>query len=90
MPRFTMGFWKPHTSDYIAAVAVFFPSILKPHASDYVAAGVLFFSQNNGPLNFGVTHKWIWIWIYPVCDPMGYPINKRGGSCPVGHGATSI
>ena len=44
----------------------------------YVAAGA-FFSQKNGPLILGVTHKWIWIWIYPVCDPMGYPINKRGG-----------
>ena len=38
-----------------------------------------FFFQKNGPLILGVTHKWIWIWIYPVCDPMGYPINKGEG-----------
>ena len=39
----------------------------------------LFFSQKNGPLILGVTHKWIWIWIYPVCDDMGYPVNKGEG-----------
>ena len=46
----------------------------------YVAAGA-FFSQKNGPLIWGVTHKWIWIWIYPVCDSMGYPVNKGEGYC---------
>ena len=25
-----------------------------------------------------MAHKRIWIWTNPVCDPMGYPINKRG------------
>ena len=39
-----------------------------------------FFSQKNGPLIWGVTRKWIWIWIHPVCDPMGYPVNKGEGS----------
>ena len=38
-----------------------------------------FFSWENCPLDFGMTHKWIWIWIYPVCDPMGYPVNRREG-----------
>ena len=34
--------------------------------------------QQLGLRFFGMTHKWIWIWIYPVCDPIGYPVNKRG------------
>ena len=60
--------------------------------SPYVAAGAFFF-QKNGPWILGVTHKWIWIWIYPVCDSMEYPVNKGEGSCmshgfgkPVGEG----
>ena len=24
-----------------------------------------------------LTHKWIWIRICPVCDPMAHPVNKR-------------
>ena len=27
-----------------------------------------------------VTHRWIWIWIYPICDSMQYPVNKGEGS----------
>ena len=27
-----------------------------------------------------VTHRWIWIWIYPICDySMQYPVNKGEG-----------
>ena len=35
--------------------------------------------QEFGPIFWGMTHKWIWIWIYPVCDSMGYPFNKGEG-----------
>ena len=28
-----------------------------------------------------VTHRWIWIWIYPICDSMQSPVNK-GEGCP--------
>ena len=54
------------------------PYFWKPWMSPYVAAGAFFF-QKNDPLILGVTHKWIWIWIYPVCDSMGYPVNKGEG-----------
>ena len=55
------------------------PYFWKPWMAPYVAAGAFFFFQKNGPLILGVTHKWIWIWIYPVCDSMGYPVNKGEG-----------
>ena len=32
----------------------------------------------NGSRIFGMAHKWIRIWIYAVCDPMGYPVNTGG------------
>ena len=37
--------------------------------------------------NFGileVTHRWFWIWIYPICDSMQYPVNMGEGSCQLG------
>jgi len=39
---------------------------------------ICFFFQEVGPCFLTLTHKWIRIWIHPVCDPMGDPVNKRG------------
>ena len=32
-------------------------------------------------------HNWIWIWIYPVCDDLPYPVRKEGDIRPpyMGH-----
>ena len=49
------------------------------------AQGCLFFWKMaiwDSEANFGileVTHRWIWIWIYPICDSMQYPDNKGEG-----------
>ena len=72
-----MDFWRRHTSDYAAADALLSSRKMDaPHV--WLRCRKRFIPQTNGPLNLGVTHRWIWIWIYPSCDPMGYPINKRG------------
>ena len=50
------SFWKPHTSDYVAAGAFFLRkkkgphSFWKPHTSDYAATGVFFFFRQLAPI----------------------------------------
>lgn len=24
-----------------------------------------------------MAHKWIWIWMYPISDPIGYPVDEK-------------
>ena len=36
------------------------------------------YAQECGPRLFDLTHKWIWVWIYPLCEPLEYPVNRGG------------